>query len=74
VDEEARCLVTAVAHGLDEGLRGILGTRGGRHPDAHNLTAPEVEDDEGVEDLEAHGDDREPVGSPRLVDVISDEG
>ncbi len=50
VDEEARCLVVAVAHGLDEGLGGVLGTRGGRHPDAHNLAAPKVEYDEGVEE------------------------
>ena len=66
MDEEARCLVVAVAHGFDEGLGSVLRARRRRHPNAQDLTAPKVEDDKGVENLKAHGDDGEPVSGPLL--------
>jgi hypothetical protein len=67
-------MVLAVAHSLNEGLGRILGTRRRGHSQAHHLPAPQVQDDEGVEELESEGDDGEPVGGPRLVDVVADEG
>ena len=73
-DEEARRLVIAVAHGLDEGLGGILGARRRGHSQTDYLAAPEVEDDEGVENLEPQRDDGEPVSGPGLGEMIADEG
>jgi hypothetical protein len=66
-------MVVPVADRLDEGLGGVLGARRGRHSQAHDLAAPEVQDDEGVEDLEPERDDGEPVGGPRLAEMIPDE-
>jgi hypothetical protein len=52
MDQETRRPVVAVADGLDEGLRGILSTRRRGDAQAHDLAAAEVQDDEGVQDLE----------------------
>jgi hypothetical protein len=73
-DKETRRLVVPVAHRLDEGLRGILSARRRCDSHAHHLAASEVQDDECVEKLEAHGDDREPVASPSLPEMVTEKG
>ena len=73
-DKETRGLTVTVAHRLDEGLRGILSARRRCHSHAHHFAASEVQDDEGVENLEPHGDDGEPVASPGMPDMVTDKG
>ena len=52
-DQEAGCLIVAVADGLDEGLGRELRARCGRDGKLDDFAAAKVENDEGVQDLEA---------------------
>jgi len=44
------------------------------NPNAQDLTAPKVEDDKGVENLKAHGDECVNQSAAQVCEVVADEG